>query len=111
MSGPRNPAPPALVALALFAEAISDPSRRRGAGGNAHQLLRDAYENPTRGVPSRRYDALPQDVKDAFVDLFDSLTPQEIDLLAKLQERFSGLEAHGLAEQVEVGSFRTLAKL
>jgi hypothetical protein len=60
------------------------------------------------------FDELPPEVQEAFTDLFGDLSYEELRLLARLQTKLVELDPegrHGLTEQVEVGSFATLAKL
>jgi hypothetical protein len=99
--------PPAQVALALFAEAIADPVRRRAAANDPLALMKSALDE--RG---HDFDDLDPAVQAAFTDLFGDLSYEELRLLARLQTTMTGLSPdHGLSEQVEVGSFATLAKL
>jgi hypothetical protein len=98
-----------LRALALFAEAIADPVRRRNAGDDPLVLMKEALAE--KGTS---FDELDQDVQEAFLDLFGDLTFEELRMLARLQKKLVALDPDGtlgLTEEVEVGSFATLAKL
>jgi hypothetical protein len=103
----RNP--PAQVALALFAEAIADPVRRRGSAADPLDLMKSAL-----AAHGHDFDSLDADVQDAFTELFGDLSYEELRLLGRLQAKFVALDpdqTHGLTELVEVGSHATLAKL
>jgi hypothetical protein len=95
------------VALALFADAITDaPSRRRFAN-DPLELFKELLSQ--RGSSFEELDA---EVQQAFTDLFGDLSYEELRLLARLQSTLGGVNPeHGLNERVEVGSFVTLAKL
>jgi hypothetical protein len=99
--------PPAQVALALFAEALADPVRRRSATNDPLDLMKSSLS-----LRGHDFDALEPEVQEAFVDLFGDLSYEELRLLARLQTKLASVDPkHGLSEQVEVGSFATLAKL
>jgi hypothetical protein len=103
----RNP--PAQVALALFAEAIADPMKRRASSNDPLALMKDALAEHDHD-----FDELDDDVKDAFIELFGDLSYEELRLFAKLQSRMVELDpdqSRGLTEVVEVGSHATLGKL
>jgi hypothetical protein len=103
----RNP--PEQVALALFAEAIADPMRRRASASDPIELMKSALEDH-----GHDFDALPQDVQDAFIELFGDLSYEELRMLGKLQAKMVQLDpdqTRGLTELVEVGSHATLGKL
>jgi hypothetical protein len=98
---------PAQVALALFAEALADPVKRRGATDDPLSLMKS--ELAARG---HEWETLSTDVQEAFTDLFGDLSYEELRLLGRLQATMAAVDPrHGLSEQVEVGSFATLAKL
>jgi len=101
--------PPAQVALALFAEAIADPVRRRGSAHEPLELMKSAL-----AAHGHDFDSLEPDVQEAFTELFGDLSYEELRMLGKLQARLVALDPDqrlGLTEQVEVGSHATLAKL
>jgi hypothetical protein len=103
----RNP--PAQVALALFAEAIADPVRRRGSAADPLDLMKSALASH-----GHDFDSLDGEVRAAFTELFGDLSYEELRLLGNLQAKLVALDPDqslGLTEQVEVGSFATLAKL
>jgi hypothetical protein len=103
----RNP--PAQVALALFAEAIADPVRRRGSAADPLDLMKSALASH-----GHDFDNLDGEVRAAFTELFGDLSYEELRLLGNLQAKLVALDPDqslGLTEQVEVGSFATLAKL
>jgi hypothetical protein len=103
----RNP--PEQVALALFAEAIADPMRRRASASDPIELMKSALADH-----GHDFDALPQDVQDAFIELFGDLSYEELRMLGKLQAKMVQLDpdqTRGLTELVEVGSHATLGKL
>jgi hypothetical protein len=103
----RNP--PAQVALALFAEAIADPVRRRGSAADPLDLMKSALSSH-----GHDFDNLDGEVQAAFTELFGDLSYEELRLLGNLQAKLVALDPDqslGLTEQVEVGSFATLAKL
>jgi hypothetical protein len=88
-----------LQALALFAEALADPTRRREVT-NVLDLLETS--------------GLRDEVSQGFIDLFDGLTPEEVRMLARLQRRMVALDpdgALGLTQQVPTNSHATIAKL
>ena len=105
----QEPPNPALVALALFAEAIADPMKRRGSANDPLDLMKSALAEH-----GHDFDALDDDVKAAFVELFGDLTYEEMRMLGRMQSRMVELDpdqARGLTERVEVGSFATVTKL
>lgn len=102
---PQNP--PAQVALALFAEAVADPIRRRGSANEPLDLMKSALAEH-----GHNFDDLDAEVQEAFTELFGDLSYEELRLLGHLQAKMAALDpSHGLSEQVEVGSVATLAKL
>jgi replication initiation and membrane attachment protein DnaB len=95
------------VALALFADAITDTSRRRRAAEDPLELFKQLLSE--RGTS---FEDLDPEVQQAISDLFGDLSYEELRLLARLQRTLGGLNPeHGLSENVEVNSFVTLAKL
>jgi hypothetical protein len=101
--------PPEQVALALFAEAVADPVRRRGSANEPLDLMKSALADH-----GHEFEELDADVQEAFTDLFGDLSYEEMRLLGKLQGKLVALDpdgTRGLTEQVEVGSHATLAKL
>jgi hypothetical protein len=101
--------PPAQVALALFAEAIADPVKRRGSANDPLDLMKEALKDH-----GHDFEALDADVKSAFDDLFGDLSYEELRMLGRMQAKLVELDPDGtlgLTESVEVGSFATLAKL
>ena len=107
MSPSQNP--PAQVALALFAEAIADPMKRRASSNDPLALMKDALADH-----GHDFDALDADVQEAFIELFGDLSYEELRLLGHLQAKLVALDpdqTRGLTELVEVGSHATLAKL
>jgi hypothetical protein len=101
--------PPAQVALALFAEAIADPVKRRGSANEPLDLMKEALK-----AHGHDFGTLDADVQSAFVDLFGDLSYEELRMLGRLQAKLVELDpdgSHGLTEAVEVGSVATLAKL
>jgi hypothetical protein len=104
-----NDPSPALVALALFAEAVADRDRRRSFANDTLGLLEAALADKNRTLTD-----LDPDVRQAYVDLFGDLSFEELRLLARLQAKMVELDPDqvlGLTEKVEVGSHATLAKL
>lgn len=92
----QNPAAPELLALAHFAAAVGDPdpARRRALAADPLGEL----DNVLRPHGLSR-DDLPQEVR----ELIDSLSYEELRLLARLQTTMVGLRAQGiesLSEQV-----------
>ena len=101
--------PPAQVALALFAEAIADPVKRRGSANEPLDLMKEALKDH-----GHDFEALDADVQAAFIDLFGDMSYEELRMLGRMQAKLVELDpdgSHGLTESVEVGSFATLAKL
>ena len=101
--------PPEQVALALFAEAAADPMRRRASAADPLDLMKSALAEH-----GHNFDDLPPEVQQAFIELFGDLSYEELRMLGNLQARLVALDPdgqRGLTEQVEVGSFATLAKL
>jgi hypothetical protein len=100
---------PEQVALALFAEAIADPARRRANVEDPLQLMKQSLSDH-----GHDFDALDDDVKEAFMDLFGDLSYEELRMLGRLQAKMVELDpdqTRGLTELVEVGSHATLGKL
>ena len=107
MSPSQNP--PAQIALALFAEAVADPLKRRGSANEPLDLMKSALADH-----GHDFDALDADVQEAFIELFGDLSYEELRLLGHLQAKLVALDpdqTRGLTELVEVGSHATLAKL
>jgi hypothetical protein len=101
--------PPAQVALALFAEAIADPVRRRGSSDDPLALMKSALAEH-----GHDFDDLDPEVQVAFTEMFGDLSYEELRLLGHLQAKLVELDpdqSRGLTELVEVGSHATLAKL
>jgi hypothetical protein len=101
--------PPAQVALALFAEAIANPVKRRASSNDPLALMKEALAEHDHD-----FDELDDDVKAAFIELFGDLSYEELRLFAKLQLKMIELDpdqSRGLTEVVEVGSTATLGKL
>jgi hypothetical protein len=101
--------PPAQIALALFAEAVADPMRRRGSANEPLDLMKSALAEH-----GHDFDTLDPDVQEAFTELFGDLSYEELRLLGHLQAKLVALDpdqSRGLTERVEVGSHATLAKL
>ena len=101
--------PPEQVALALFAEAIADPVRRRGSSNEPLDLMKSALAEH-----GHDFDDLDPEVQEAFTELFGDLSYEEMRLLGQLQAKLVALDpdqTKGLTELVEVGSHATLAKL
>jgi hypothetical protein len=97
------------VALALFAEAVADPAKRREAARDPLKLMKDALREH-----GRNFDELEPDVQDAFISLFSDLSYGELRVLGRLQSKLVAVDPEhtlGLTEIVEVGSVATLAKL
>jgi hypothetical protein len=98
---------PELVALAKFAEALADPIRRRETPDTL-----DLFKEAAGGEDA--FNDLEPNVRNGIVDLLDGLTQEEVRVLVRLQRRMVELDPDGtlgLTEQVEIGSFATLAKL
>jgi hypothetical protein len=95
----------ALEALAIVAEAITEPRTRDRLNKDLRSTLSDVLAREKRDV-----DDLPEEV----LEFFANLSEEELETLAKLQTTMTGLRGKGLAslsEEVEVNPLFTLAKL
>ena len=96
---------PELRALALFADAIADP-RLRSQQGDPLELL--------RSIAGAELESLQPAVRRGLIDLLDGMTPEEVQVLARLQRHMLLIDPDGslgLTEKVKTGSHKTLAKL
>jgi hypothetical protein len=104
-----TPDPLPQVALALFAEAVADPAKRRKAAHDPLELMKEALI-----AHGHDFDQLEPDVQHAFISLFSDLSYGELRILGRLQAKLVEADPDhklGLTELVEVGSHATLAKL
>jgi hypothetical protein len=104
---PKEPISP-VQALALFAESLTTADLSQ-VGRDATQLMREALQ-----ANGWSFDDLPADFKQQFEELFGDLSPEELAMLARLQQTMVALDPHGvwgLSEKVPIGSHATLAKL
>jgi hypothetical protein len=96
----QNPAPPELLALAHFAVSIADPAKRRAFATDPLGELDNALQ--PHGLSRAN---LPQEVQ----DFIDSLSYEELRLLARLQTTMVDLRDRGIDSLSEVVN-PTLAK-
>ena len=95
----------ALEALAIVAEAITEPKTRDRLRKDLRTTLSEELGRHNRDV-----DDLPNEV----LEFFASLSEEELEALAKLQSTMTALKEQGFAslvEEVEVNPRFTLAKL
>jgi hypothetical protein len=95
----------ALEALAIVAEAITEPRTRDRLNKDLRSTLSDVLAREKRDV-----DDLPEEV----LEFFANLSEEELETLAKLQTTMTGLRGKGfasLSDEVEVNPLFTLAKL
>jgi len=95
----------ALEALAIVAEAITEPKTRDRLRKDLRTTLSEELRRENRDV-----DDLPNEV----LEFFASLSEEELEALAKLQSTMTSLKEQGFAslvEEVEVNPRFTLAKL
>jgi hypothetical protein len=95
----------ALEALAIVAEAITEPRTRDRLRKDLRATLSEELRRENRDV-----DDLPDEV----IEFFASLSEEELEALAKLQSTMTALKEQGFAslvEEVEVNPKFTLAKL
>ena len=106
----ENERPDSVVALAAFAKALTEPNRRREFVNDPLGLLQAELE-----ALGRSFDSLDPAVQEAFIDLFDGMTEQELRVLVRLQRTMSRIDPEGqleLVDIVELGNPKaTLAKL
>jgi hypothetical protein len=96
------------LALALFAEAIGDRGTRRQNADNPLELMKQRLLD--KDVD---FDALPDDAKQAFDDLFGDLSFEELRILGRLQEKMAALDPDGTRglTEVVIGSSHLMTKL
>jgi uncharacterized protein YutD len=87
----------ARVALAVFAEAIEDPSNRKSFQNDSLQFFRDQLTSNNKD-----FDRLHPDVQEAFAELFGDLSYEELRLFARFQATMRDLaENKGFTSLVE----------
>jgi hypothetical protein len=95
----------ALEALAIWAEAITDPATRRRFERNPEETIDAALQERGHSIA---------DLPDAVVEFFLELSVAELKTLATLQTTMVAVRDQGftsLAEDVEVFSAATVSKL